>query len=362
MGLWHEVNMMIYQSPYWYDIVPSSGARRGEIAGKWLYFDKTEKLHQLLGDLNAIAESGRIRAAKVARKLPEVDPFPEKECVLCIFTSSDKEEKETVKKLLKDELGISVSVWKSDEQTIRDWEEGGWLRVQADISKIRRDIEAGRVEDVQSAQSRVLELTRKLEEMMKSINDPDRKAELDFNKVHEVHRRIAADLTTETEKPEILSRLKGLEEAVAAVLSKLKSGEIGFEMQPKSYSPNLIFVIMPFSDGHIDTYDAIERAADGANLALEVKRVDELPGAIAITDEIHRLIQNARIVICDLTDERPNVYYELGFARGLNKPLICIAREGTKVHFDVYGLKTIFFKTYRELREKLKSEIEKMCG
>lgn len=352
---------MIYQSSYWYDIVPSSDARRGKITGKWLYFDKTEKLHQLLGALNVIVESGRIRAAKVARKLPEIDPFPEKQCVLCIYTSSDKEEKETVKKLLADELSISVSVWKSDEQTRRDWEKGGWLRLQADISKIRRAIEAGRVEDVQSAQNRVLELTRKLEELMKSIDDPDQKAELDFNKVHEVQRQIAADLTTETKSPEILSRLKGLEDAVAAVLSKLESGEIGFDMQLKSDSQNLIFVIMPFSEANIDTYDAIERAADGANLALEVKRVDQLSGAIAITDEIHRLIQVARLVICDLTDERPNVYYELGFAKGINKPLICIAREGTKVHFDVYGLKTIFFKTYRELREKLKSDIEKMC-
>jgi hypothetical protein len=107
--LCHEVNTMIYQSPYWYDIVSGSGAQRGKIAGKWLYFDKTEKLHQLLDDLNVIVESGRIRAVKVARKLPEVDPFPEKQCVLCVYTSGDKEEKETVKKLLENELGISVS-------------------------------------------------------------------------------------------------------------------------------------------------------------------------------------------------------------------------------------------------------------
>src|SRR5205085_1054336 len=196
--------------------------------------------------------------------------FPGKECVLCVFSSNDKEEKETVKKLLKDELGISVSAWKSDEQTRRDWEEGGWLSVQADISKIRREIEAGRVEDIQSAQSRVLELTRKLEEMVKSIDDPDRKTELEVNRVHEIHRLVVADSTTETESSEILSRLKGLEETVAAFLSKLKSGEIGFETQPKSDSPNLVFVIMPFCESHVDTYDEIKRAADGANLALEV--------------------------------------------------------------------------------------------
>lgn len=331
----------------------------GEIGGKWLYFDQTEKLHSLLEDLNAIVEAGGIRSAKVARKLPNVDPFPEKQCVLCVFTSNDKEEKDRVKSLLKAQLGISVSVWKSEEQTRRDWEEGGWLQIQAEISKIRRNIETGKIADVQWAQRRMLELTQQLEGLMKAIDDPNRKAEIDLNRIHKVRRETEASLTTVI--PEFIIRMKSLEEAVAAILSKVEKGEIGNEMKPEAHSLNSVFIIMPFSGEHTDTYRTIKRAAKEANPILEVVRVDKKPGAIAITDEIHRSIQNSRLVIYDLTDERPNVYYELGFARGINKPLICIAREGTKLHFDVYGLKTIFFSAFWELEEKLTNEIKKMC-
>jgi hypothetical protein len=352
---------MIFQDQYWYDIIPSSGYELEPIDGKWLYFDNTQKLHALLDGLNTLVESGDIPAAKIARKIPEVDPFPNKQCVLCVFTSDINSEKERIKNLLKVKLGISVNVWKSEEQTRSDWQEGGWLKVQSDILRIRRGIEAGSVTDVQLAQQRLLELTRQLEDMMKNIDDPNREAEMDLNKVLEVHKKIEASPSDQVGMIEIVSRLKSLESTVNAVLSKFGTGEIGYEVKPKSYGSNLIFIIMPFSDEHIDTYDAIRRAVIGANLNLQAERVDEKPGAISITDEIHRSIQNACLVICDLTNERPNVYYELGFAKGINKPLICIARQGTQLHFDVYGLKTIFFQTHRELEQKLSSEIKIMC-
>lgn len=352
---------MIFQDQYWYDILPSSGYGMDPIDGKWLYFGDTKKLHALLDDLNTIVESGDLPAAKIARKIPGIDPFPEKQCVLCVFTSNDKTEKERIKNLLKTKLGISVKVWKSEEQTRRDWEEGGWLKVQSEISKLRRVIESGKVSDVQLAQKRMLELSQQLEAMMKNIDDPDRKAELDHNRIHGIHTKTEESLLEPLGMPEVVIRLKSLEDTVNDVLSKFESGEIGYEIKAKSSSSNSVFIIMPFSDEHIDTYDTIRRAIREANLNLQAERVDEKPGAISITDEIHRSIQNACLVICDLTNERPNVYYELGFAKGINKRLICIARQGTQLHFDVYGLKTIFFQTYRELEQKLSNEIKRMC-
>src|SRR5215210_2892306 len=117
---------MISQNEYWYNI-DSGSEQRQRVTGKWLFFDDKEKLHALVGDLDRLVEAGAIPAAKVAVKHPDFDPFPEKPCVLCVFTSDDTLEKERVKELLKKELGISVSVWKSDKQTMQDWEEGGWL-------------------------------------------------------------------------------------------------------------------------------------------------------------------------------------------------------------------------------------------
>ena len=82
---------MILQNDYWYDILPTTKGK-GRIEGKWLFF--TSKLHALTEDLDRLVEGGQIRAAKIARKLPAHDPFPEKACVLCVFTSDDPEEKQ----------------------------------------------------------------------------------------------------------------------------------------------------------------------------------------------------------------------------------------------------------------------------
>jgi hypothetical protein len=47
------------------------------------------------------------------------------------------------------------------------------------------------------------------------------------------------------------------------------------------------------------------------------------------------MIGQARFIVADLTNERPNVYFELGYARGLGKTVITILRSGTNIHFDV---------------------------
>ena len=51
------------------------------------------------------------------------------------------------------------------------------------------------------------------------------------------------------------------------------------------------------------------------------------------------------------------MYYELGFAHGLGKSVLCIARENTPIHFDVYGFRVLFFSTYRDLESKLSREL-----
>ena len=152
---------MILQNDYWYDILPTTKGK-GRIEGKWLFFDETSKLHALAEDLDRLVEGGQIRAAKIARKLPAHDLFPEKPCVLCVFTSDDPEEKETVKALLQSEFGIDVTAWKSEQQTKLDWQKGGWLQIQAASNQLKRAIEAGLVTDKHEAQQRLSELAERI--------------------------------------------------------------------------------------------------------------------------------------------------------------------------------------------------------
>lgn len=353
---------MILQNDYWYDIVPTTKGE-GRIDGKWLFFDETKKLHTLAEDLDRLVESGQIRAAKIARKLPAHDPFPEKPCVLCVFTSADPEEKETVRALLQSEFGINVTAWKSEQQTKRDWEEGGWLQLQFESNQLKREIEAGLVTNQHEAQQKLSVLAEHIRALAESVKDPQRKLELELNAIREVQIDINDDSSRDTEDlGTIKSQLTLLAAAITEINKKMEAGGIRHEGDPSATDPQLVFIIMPFDESHIDTYDAIKRAIERTDTKLRAVRVDEQPGAIAITDEIHRAIRKAALVVCDLTAERPNVYYELGFAKGIGKRLICIAHEGTQIHFDVYGIKILFFRSYRDLEERLSKEATQLLA
>ena len=67
-----------------------------------------------------------------------------------------------------------------------------------------------------------------------------------------------------------------------------------------------------------------------------------LPGLII--DDIKKQIAEARVIIAEITPQNPNVYYEVGYADALNKPLILISdrKEGLKP-FDVRAYRTIFY-------------------
>jgi len=70
-------------------------------------------------------------------------------------------------------------------------------------------------------------------------------------------------------------------------------------------------------------------------------RADEIsePGDIS-TQVINHILEDP-IVIADLTERNPNVFYELAIRHVIRKPFIQIIEEGESIPFDVFGLRTI---------------------
>ena len=122
---------------------------------------------------------------------------------------------------------------------------------------------------------------------------------------------------------------------------------------------NLVFVISPFTPDMEPVYLAI--AAASATVGLHAERVKDVRGDYRITDLILAMIQRARLVVADLTHERPNVYFELGYARGLGKTVITIQRADTTAHFDVRDWTCLEYIDSRplesDLLERLKFEL-----
>ncbi len=75
----------------------------------------------------------------------------------------------------------------------------------------------------------------------------------------------------------------------------------------------------------------------------ELVRADRIIQADTITDSIIKCIETSDLVIADITESNPNVYYELGYRTALKKPIIQIAANGTRIPFDISLKRTFFF-------------------
>lgn len=118
------------------------------------------------------------------------------------------------------------------------------------------------------------------------------------------------------------------------------------------------FIAMPIApdDPQVeDVLDAIKEAAKRCGIHAE--RVDEPQSNDRITDRILESIRKAEYVIVDLTGARPNVFYEAGYAQGLRKTPIYVAREGTKLEFDLKDYPIIFFRGMKDLKDSLERRL-----
>ena len=125
---------------------------------------------------------------------------------------------------------------------------------------------------------------------------------------------------------------------------------------------DLVFVGMSFKgEDQEEVFTAIKEACKELNLS--ARRVDENYSSGFIILEIIDMIEKAEFIIFDLTHERPNVYYELGYAHGLgNSPsdILLIAKEGTQLHFDIAALRIRFYKSTEDLRKIIRLYLSQM--
>jgi hypothetical protein len=116
------------------------------------------------------------------------------------------------------------------------------------------------------------------------------------------------------------------------------------------------FVIMPFVTSLAFVYEAIREVVQ--NNELRCHRVDESAVAQPIIGEIREDIENADLIVADLTGRNANVYYEAGLAHALDKPLILLAQSREDLVFDLSHIRTVFYANPDELRAKLAQAIQ----
>lgn len=101
----------------------------------------------------------------------------------------------------------------------------------------------------------------------------------------------------------------------------------------------------------------------------KVRRIDRSEFNNKIDDEIIAEIRRSRFLIADFTSDSPenargNVYYEAGFAHGLNIPVIFTCRKDLleDIHFDTRQYNHIDWEKPEDLRKQLKDRISATIG
>lgn len=125
------------------------------------------------------------------------------------------------------------------------------------------------------------------------------------------------------------------------------------------------FVAMEFAEPFNTVYrEAIYKQADEAGF--DVIRIDEKPGPGVIFQDIQREIEQAEIVIAEITPANPNVFYEIGYAQALGKPIILLAQRGSELPFDMRSYRVVFYNDTiggkPDVERSLRKHLEAIAG
>lgn len=89
----------------------------------------------------------------------------------------------------------------------------------------------------------------------------------------------------------------------------------------------------------------------------DVVRADRLAKPGVITNHVIDLLNDSQLVIADLTERNPNVFYELAIRHVLRKPVIHVIEKGEAIPFDIVTMRAIAFD-HRDLRSAYDAQTE----
>lgn len=126
-----------------------------------------------------------------------------------------------------------------------------------------------------------------------------------------------------------------------------------------SYLPNSAFVMMAIDESKPELEDIKTAIKDTFHaFGIEAVVADEIEHEGAITDKVLSEIESSEFLIADLTHERPNVYYEIGYAHAIKKRVILVRKKGTKLHFDIAHRNCPEYKNTTALKDLLRKRLE----
>lgn len=121
------------------------------------------------------------------------------------------------------------------------------------------------------------------------------------------------------------------------------------------------FVIMPFGDYVADSVYRYSTKMVCEEFKLEVKRADEIFTTNPILSDILMAIKEAIIIIADISNKNPNVFYELGLAHLLkqSQTIMITQDDFDNVPFDIAHFRILKYENTIEGKAAFEDQLRK---
>ena len=121
-----------------------------------------------------------------------------------------------------------------------------------------------------------------------------------------------------------------------------------------------VFVLMPFNEEFDFVYsDFLKPLFENLeDTQFQVNRADDIGNQRSILNDIVVQIAQSDLVIADLTGCNPNVFYELGLAHALRRPVILLTQDIEDVPFDLQPYRILEYDTHFVKIENAKATLK----
>jgi hypothetical protein len=103
------------------------------------------------------------------------------------------------------------------------------------------------------------------------------------------------------------------------------------------------FVMQPFGAPLGTYYEKIYKLAIEKAGLKPVRADADIFGTGKIMDQVWAGLNSAKVLVAELTSRNPNVFYELGLAHALKKPVVLISSNEEDVPFDLHHIRVIYY-------------------
>lgn len=103
------------------------------------------------------------------------------------------------------------------------------------------------------------------------------------------------------------------------------------------------FVMMPFAQPLGGYYDKIYEPAIRKAGLTPIRADSDIFGTGKIMEQVWSGIHAAKVLVAELTDRNPNVFYELGLAHAVGKPVVLVSANEEDVPFDLKHIRVIYY-------------------